>query len=200
MIINGGVSPYTQVWEGALGTTEDISGLLIGRYGVTVTDANGCVVEDEFTVNEPSVLLADAEIVSNYAGGFAISCFNETDGSVRAIPSGGLAPYSFLWNDGNTSQINDNLGVGIYEVTITDVNGCTAVSDVELLDPPESIVNASVNSSFNGQHISCVGANDGQAIAAATNGVAPYSYSWSNGTNGPIASNLSQGTLSLIHI
>ena len=66
LIINGGTAPFTQEWS-TMETTELISGLAIGAYTVTVTDANGCTVEDIFTVNEPAVLTSSARIVSNYA-------------------------------------------------------------------------------------------------------------------------------------
>ncbi|MBK8564662.1 MAG: hypothetical protein IPN76_15340 [Saprospiraceae bacterium] len=47
--VNGGTQPYTYNWTTGAGT-QDISGLVSGTYGVTVTDANGCSKSGFYTV------------------------------------------------------------------------------------------------------------------------------------------------------
>jgi hypothetical protein len=53
---------------------------------------------------------------------------------VTAIPAGGVAPYSYLWNTGETTQKLVGIGPGEYWVTITDYNGCTVMSQSVLVE------------------------------------------------------------------
>lgn len=49
----GGTAPYSYAWTGPNGftsTNEDLTGLTTGTYTVTVTDANGCTVANQWTV------------------------------------------------------------------------------------------------------------------------------------------------------
>jgi len=47
-------------------------------------------------------------------------------GFARVIPSGGTAPYTYLWSPGNqTNDTIQNQCAGIYCCTVTDINGCT---------------------------------------------------------------------------
>ncbi|MDF3029306.1 MAG: hypothetical protein K0S23_3613, partial [Fluviicola sp.] len=60
-----------------------------------------------------------------------ISCYGENNGSINLTAIGGTAPFSFTWNDGNTSQNRTNLSPGVYQVTIIDANGCqTSLNEV----------------------------------------------------------------------
>lgn len=52
-----------------------------------------------------------------------------TNGNIHAIPSGGNAPYYFLWSNSVSGMGVDtitNLAEGNYCVTVTDMNGCSA--------------------------------------------------------------------------
>ncbi len=192
LIVAGGVSPYTYNWSTG-STVEDISSLPIGTYTITVTDDNGCTVEDDFTITEPAVLAASASVTSNY-NGYNVSCFGATDGSAAATPSGGSSPFNYLWSNGQTSQTLINVGAGTYTVTVTDDNGCTETTSVTLTNAPQITVSSSVTSNYSGEDISCFGGSDGSANANASNGVGSYTYAWSNGTNGTILSNVAAGT------
>ncbi len=192
LIVTGGVAPYTYSWS--TGTTvEDISSLPGGMYFITVTDDNGCTVVEDFTINEPVVLTISTSITSNY-NGYNISCIGATDGSVTATPAGGTAPFSYLWNDGQTAATLTNVGAGTYTVTVTDNNGCTENANITLSNPPQIIVTTSITSNYLGEDISCFGGSDGSANANASNGVGSYTYTWSNGSNGATLSNVAAGT------
>ncbi len=49
--VSGGVSPYTFAWSNGA-TTEDIAGLVTGDYSVEITDANGCIFNDTYFVDD----------------------------------------------------------------------------------------------------------------------------------------------------
>ncbi|OFY70837.1 MAG: hypothetical protein A3G23_11995 [Bacteroidetes bacterium RIFCSPLOWO2_12_FULL_37_12] len=114
---SGGTSPYTYLWSTGA-TTAVVSNLTAGIFNVTVTDAVGCDAPASVVITEPALLQSNVT-VSN------ASCDNSQDGNIALSTSGGTTPYSFNWSNSATTEINSNLGVGNYSVTITDSNGCT---------------------------------------------------------------------------
>ncbi len=96
-------------------------------YTVTVTNANGCTDTDNVIVivNPNPVVIITCNAPSD-----SISC----DGSAAAILSGGSPPYMYEWSNAAIMQTITNLCQGIYSVTVTDMNGCTAIESVLLND------------------------------------------------------------------
>jgi len=125
---NGGTAPYSYIWSTGA-TTASISNLAAGAYGVTVTDANGCIEEASFEIVENENPTCNASVTN------PISTFGGSDGAVSVTASGGLAPYSYLWSTGATSSTINGLNAGTYTVTVTDQNGCTTTCSVALDNP-----------------------------------------------------------------
>lgn len=73
---------------------------------------------------DTTVFYADIDITDEKAG--------QSDGSVRIIPFGSCAPYSYLWDTGETTEIISGLTAGIYTVTISDCLGCTRMYSVDV--------------------------------------------------------------------
>jgi len=171
--VSGGTSPYTFAWStGAI--TEDISGLVSGTYTVTVTDFDLNTVTELFTVVDPLVL--GVNVVASDYNGFGVSCSGGTDGTATAVPTGGTAPFTYLWGGGETTGMLSGLTVGTYNVTVTDVNGCSASGSVTLNQPFLLTTMASVI------NIDCYGDLAGSInVTVLAGGVGPYTYSWSNG-------------------
>ncbi|MFN0216057.1 MAG: gliding motility-associated C-terminal domain-containing protein [Saprospiraceae bacterium] len=138
LVLTGGSSPFDYAWTPFLNNVEDPSGLTAGNYTVIVTDAVGCTATRSFTISQPvaAVQVSCASVSNVTQPGFA-------DGKAQVQISGGVAPYSVLLNPGGiqggipagTFPLN-NLGVGSYNVTVTDANGCTAVCDFTILLNP----------------------------------------------------------------
>jgi gliding motility-associated-like protein len=140
--LGGGTAPYNVVWSNG-SETPMISSLTPGTYSVTITDANGCMHTDAFTITEPDVLNLTAE-THVFANGHNTSYFGSNDGEVTLTVTGGTQPYTYLWSDGSTSSSLTNAGAGNYEVLVTDANGCTyratfILSQPHQLDMPEGI-------------------------------------------------------------
>lgn len=172
--INGGTPNYSFVWDNGE-TTEDLSDLSVGTYQLTVTDLNGCTIDTSITLTEPDPLTQNIT-APVLAGGFNISCFGATDGSIDYTIVGGTPGYNFEWDNGATSEDLNSLMVGTYSVSVTDMNGCTIDTSIILTQPPLLEVNAQVTSDYNGQDISCYGASDAVINAEINGGVLKLQY------------------------
>ncbi len=124
-----GTSPFSFIW-GNGEMTDSIGGLSAGTYDLTVSDNDGCSTEETIILQDPSPLnltFSNTEI----------SCYGECDGIISAEVTGGVSPFEFLW--GNNLGTNDsllNVCTGIYNITITDANGCTIEGQTQLDNPP----------------------------------------------------------------
>ena len=160
-----------------------ISNLPAGSYTVTVTDANGCTCTSSMTVTEPPALNCSVSVDN------PISCTGGNDGKLTAMVSGGTPGYSFMWSNGATTAMINNLSAGTYTVTITDANGCTCTKTVVLDNPNALVCDIIIN-----DQISCVNGNDGKLTATASGGTPGYTFMWSTGATTAMISNLPQGT------
>lgn len=120
-ISSGGTPGYTYSWNSTpLQTTATATGLVAGVYTCTSTDANGCTTTTSCTVTQPSAAL------SVTTSSTSAPCATCATGSTSAMPTGGTAPYSYLWSPGGcTSDTCTAVVPGTYTVTVTDANGCT---------------------------------------------------------------------------
>ncbi|MEW6470259.1 MAG: PKD domain-containing protein [Bacteroidota bacterium] len=120
---SGGQSPYTFLWNPSGQTTEDRTSLTAGTYSVTVTDANGCTVQNSFNVTQPSALSVTMSKTD-------ATCANN-DGTATATPSGGTSPYTYVWTPGGqTIQTATGLSAATYTCMVTDNNGCTVSGNI----------------------------------------------------------------------
>jgi len=183
---NGGVLPYNYLWSNG-NTNITALNLIAGTYIVTVTDANGCTTTANAIITQPAVLVASVTAVNQ------VGCNGGNNGAASASGTGGSLPYAYLWSNGNTSAINNNLGVGVYTVTITDANGCTSSASITITQPSQ--LNTSAGSVIN---VTCNGGNNGSATALPSGGSAPYTYLWTpGGIPFATANNLAAGNYTL---
>ncbi len=162
---SGMTGSYSYAWSNG-GSTSTISGLVENTYIVTATSAFGCEVIDSVTLTEPDSLYG-AMSISN------ISCNGANDGSAIITANGGSPGYSYLWNTGAVVDSIGGLAGGTYSVTISDTNGCAVTMDTVITEPTALVVNISFNDTS-----LCAGDSSGIAIANASGGTTPYSYSW----------------------
>lgn len=117
---NLGQGPYSYQWSANAGsqTTATVTNLPGGSYCVTVTDNNG--LSDQVCFEIPSV----SPITGN---GFDGMDYGTCNGQTFVVASGGVAPYTYQWNDAQnqTTSTASNLCAGNYTCTITDQNGCS---------------------------------------------------------------------------
>ena len=155
---SGGTAPYSYVWPNLPGNTQTVNNLPAGTYTVTVTDANGCITTQNFTVTEPVALVGNSSITNPIlcAGGMA---------TVSLSATGGTAPYTGI---GSLSQI-----AGTQTYTVTDANGCSSTTTVTITEPTALSITTTSTDEILG--------NDGTASVTASGGTAPYSITWQPG-------------------
>ena len=118
-----------------------------------------------------------------------VSCFGESNGTATIVPDGGLAPYSYLWSNGDTTATITGLVAGTYTVTVTDANECTATGSVTITQP--ALLDATAGSQTN---IACNGVTTGSATVTVTGGTPGYTYSWApSGGTAATATDLAAG-------
>jgi gliding motility-associated-like protein len=169
----GGTAPYSYLWTPAppIGQgTPAASGLCPGAWSVTITDGAGCDTTVVFNILGEQAVQA---VVSATDG----PCANTCGGSATVLASGGLAPYTYLWSPvppvGQGTNAVSGLCIGAWQVTVTDVNGCSVTSAFTIGAPPP------IQASLNVVPESCLGACTGSAQVTPSGGVAPFIILWS---------------------
>jgi len=161
-----GEAPYTYLWSPSGETTAIATGLSAGTYTVTVNGMNGCGTKKTITITQPAAITDT--ITSTVA-----TCI-DTNGSMGVSASGGISPYTYIWNPGgyNKASVSD-LSSGTYTVIISDANGCkdTISGNVG--------INKTFSVSVTGIDTICKGQNAVLSASGASN------YRWSNGGTSP---------------
>jgi len=182
---SGGAGGLSYLWEGNILPPNNLQTVTAGAgdINVTLSDQNGCTIETQVVVAEPSPLELSIEATSDF-NGYNISCFGFTDGAVAFEASGSVPPYTFAsagnsWTDVYTL---DGLPAGDLEVQVIDANGCSTIGGAVLSQPEPIAINPVVISNYNGADISCTGANDAQTSVSPQGGVAPFLVLWEDGS------------------
>ena len=136
-----------------------------GTYIIDVIDANGCVGQFEIVVSEPPPVAVDLD-------GVNVSCFGASDGTITAIPSGGVGNYTFSWNNSETTATISDLNPGTYTVTVLDGNDCDAVGSFSITQPNELFIDL-----VDVIDVICFGDETGVISVTGAGGNPPYQYS-----------------------
>lgn len=176
--IEGGIGIYQILWNTG-DTTQFLSGTREGTFSAMVTDGNGCTVETSFQIEDIPPLVTITEIIEEPGCGAA-------NGIAQVNISGGQTPYQVMWSNGDTLAQATNLPAGAFQVTVTDVAGCTNVETVNIF--PSNFPYVS------GVEVTDYFCGVGGAIdISVTGGAPPYQYGWSNGETSEDIVGLSAG-------
>jgi hypothetical protein len=185
---NGTATPFQYSWShNALLPDATATNLPAGVYTVTITDSNGCTVTQTETValqGAPSITAQTTQ-----------SACSSATGTISLQTSGGTQPFVYTWShdpDLNNTQAL-NLAAATYSVTISDANGCSATTSVEITQTP-----APQNITSSATDAGC-GLNNGAVSVNIGTGTAPFTYAWAHNPalTGNSADNLSAGTYPL---
>ena len=185
-LATGGTGTLDYAWQGCLGGSiipaATVSDLYAGCYLVRVTDANGCTAIDSVTINEPPTYVFTTLQDS-------VSCRGGMDGGASISVVGGTSPYTYIWDNGETTPIATNLDAGFQVVMVTDALGCQAATLVNVLEPLLLLIDSTAT-----RQVSCFGGNNGTASVFLLGGTSPYQYVWSDAQNTQKAIGLSAST------
>jgi gliding motility-associated-like protein len=148
---------------------------------MVVLDQHGCTISDTFVVSQPTPL-------SNTLIGTNILCHGESTGSINLSVTGANAPYSYLWNNGSTSEDQAAIPAGFYDVLITDANGCSKTDSIVLTQPQFPI-----SYSFTTTDVTCRDGSNGIINLTVTGGIPIYSYAWTNASTNALNDSLTAG-------
>jgi gliding motility-associated-like protein len=161
--VSGGSPNYTYSWTGG-STNSSASGLSAGTYTVTVTDATGCSVTASTTITQPK------QLKDSLVSTTQVACSGGKTGAISVGSIGGTPTYTYSWSPGGAGTSSTALSAGVYTITVTDSNGCTAMVTDTLKQPPTP------KPSITGNDSVCPG---GAVTLNATGG---GTYSWSTGS------------------
>ena len=168
--VSGSPGPYLYAWSNGQ-TGSSVGNLGTGFYALTVEDANACNTIEYFQI----------EVVDSLRPNLTVQpprCKGELNGSILVNNiSGGVEPYSYLWNNGSTLNSRTNLGSGNYSLTISDKNGCQFIRNFPLLEADFPLeVNPQITD------VLCGVQGTGAVTLQVKGGILPYQQRWSDGS------------------
>jgi len=190
--------PYTFTWANTNGDTPDntnttsaIENLVADTYVLTMEDADGCTVTDSIQVQEPDPI--NITVVDRQDD----NCTPENDGFVEVGVTGGTDPYVYNWDTGAETARIDSLAEGTYRLTVTDDNGCSDSTFVDIDAPQGPIIVLLENDTLD-----CNGDADGNLSVDARNGngnITTYTWTTPDGTtvNGESLTGLAPGAYAI---
>jgi hypothetical protein len=197
-LVDSTANPSTIVWMygGAIlqNGGYSIQNLCPGAYIVSYSGMFG-PMNFTFVVGSSSVVNPCAGFSATMTTTASVTPYS---GTVTVTPTGGSAPYTFSWNNGNmsttsnSSSILNNVGAGFIDCIVTSSNGCTySVSGVvqgSNLNPCANFI-----TSITSQNANTIAPCNGSASVTTVGGSTPYSYVWNNGATTASVSNLCAG-------
>ena len=180
-----GSSPFIYNWNNG-STNSLMQNLAAGIYSLQVSDSIGCVGSVSVVLkntNAPTVVVSQADTPI---------CFGEASGAIDLTVFGGVAPYSFNWSNGATTEELTNLLAGIYTITVSDNVSCLNFASIDILESSDPL---EVN--FNSKGVYCNDDSTGASQSIVRGGNKPYSYNWSTGSQTKGITDLISGSYGL---
>ncbi len=181
----GSVAPYQYFWSQG-GTTAQQCNLIAGTYSVTVYDDHQCADSLlNIQVTEPPLLTVNTVATD-------ITCPGFNDGTITATVNGGTPGYTYTWSPtGGNAAINGNLAPGVYRLTVTDTENCTATATNTIIELPGIALSAYVHD------VLCDPLRNGFIDLTAVTAHPPATYSWNTGSVAEDIVNLGAGAYSV---
>jgi hypothetical protein len=151
-------------WPG-IDNGPSIENLTASTYTVIVEDSWGCTSTQDITLTNPP------ELTINITNSEHVSCHGDANGSATASASGGTGSYDFEWSNQQTGTTLNNVEAGVYLVTVTDNNGCEAITSATIDQPDSLVLDADISP------VLC-GINPGACGVIVTGGNGGFSYDW----------------------
>ena len=152
---------------GSYQSSANFNNLAAGNYTVTVQDANGCTASTTTNITDaPSAVIVNITTTP-------VGCNGQSDGTVDIVANSGTAPLNYSIDNGLTFQAGSffsGLAAGSYSIVVSDANGCTTTSSINVVEPTTLILN------LNSVNTTCSQTN-GSVSAIANGGTPAYQFS-----------------------
>ncbi len=167
-----GVPPYSYQWsdQGSPTPLDIRTGMAPGTYFVVVSDA---AVPTPHTAQASVDIFGPTSALNLVLNPQDLRCYADSSGVIDLVVTGGTQPYQYLWSNDYTGEDLVNVASGLYTITVTDGNNCTAQSSETLTEPTAIALDVSVDG-----EILCHGDNNVSATANASGGFGTFSYLW----------------------
>jgi hypothetical protein len=156
-----------------------------GTHTIGIKDAKNCTRSYSVSYSNPNQILIVQKFLKNS------TCFGGSDGAIKVVGSNTFAPYSYHWNNGMSGDSIFGLKANTYLVTVSDSKNCSNTWTVNLTEPPQIIINSSVN------NLKCYRDGTGSIAINVTGGVPGFIYNWSNGGKKDSIAGLQVGSYSV---
>ncbi|MEL6943258.1 MAG: hypothetical protein AAFO82_11370, partial [Bacteroidota bacterium] len=168
--VTSGEAPYTYIIGDEEFESPNFANLSTGNYSIQIIDAAGCSSEEQVTIEA-----GDVSMEANISD-LSIARCGQSNGRFNVNVNGGTAPYTYNigFGERNDAEFTQVSG-GVYNLTITDANGCSITERVEIEETPPLTLNA-----INLQAATCGQDNGGFEIEVQS-GTAPYSFNIGTG-------------------
>lgn len=174
IITNGGTPGYVFQWVSPINGvlpyfSEDLNNVLAGEYELIVTDLNECTTNLNIVVTQPEDPISSAPSIVN------ILCLGNNSGVIEPNVFGGNSSYAFNWSNGDTTQGVNGMTAGEYELTVTDIIGCSNTFSYTITEPEMEL-----STTIDYQNVACFGTATGTININAQGGTGAYSYQLNN--------------------
>lgn len=139
-----------------------------GYYLVTAINQYACYID---TIIDTIHILPQPILAFNKNN---ITCFGLNNGSLTVVPTGGISPYTYNWNNSGTNATISGLSVAMYSVIVTDNRGCSKHDSAAVTGPAAALGIDTTSIT----HVKCFGNATGKAKVFASGGTPAYTYSW----------------------
>ncbi|MDD4150615.1 MAG: gliding motility-associated C-terminal domain-containing protein, partial [Bacteroidales bacterium] len=154
----------------------NLNNLQAGTYNLYITDINGCQASANYTLIQPTELIANANYIQ-------IACAGES-ATVTVTATGGTPSYTGI----GTFEVSS----GIHSYTVSDFKGCSSVAQVTVPVAPAPLSLVAVV-----ENVTCYNSNDGSISINASGGTSPLVYNWNNEMSTANLSGLAGGNYTL---
>lgn len=177
-------------------TSSSLAALCRGDLFVDISDGS-CGITADTIVGSPAEIVIGVTVEN-------VSCFQEVDGEITLNPMGGTAPFDFFWQEtGGVTNMETGLAAGLYNIIVTDANGCARAQAAEVTEPTQLVLE--IDPTRTTPTVQCADDENGTIGVRVTdpngiNPLLPAPYTWQNGVAAPgssLAENLAAGTYSV---
>lgn len=167
-----GIGVVSYFWTGTPSpvTSQTLTGACAGSYTVLATDQNSCTASAQIVITEPS------QVTANISSTGSVTCNGGNNGFAAVTVAGGTGGYTYNWSPGGiTAATANTLTAGVYVVTVTDANLCSATATTTIIQPTPLATTLTTT------NVKCNGGSDGTANIAYLGGAGTTTFLWGPG-------------------